>query len=214
MRYIGVLAVLGLILAGAGTASAVSVITFQQGGPNDAVSGYGLWNGNNWEGELKAVVTGLPGYANGTVIKTFCAEKLENISYGSYNAVVNTQIITGTALPTGSEPLDAKTAWLYAGYLSGTLTVGNNAQGALFQEAIWAIQNDIPAPTLGSNIYYDAAMVSGASGLGNIRVLNLTDSNGGLAQDILVAVPEPVTMAGVFLGIGCLGGYLRKRRTA
>jgi len=206
MRYIGILSFLALILASTGTASAVSV-TFG----NDAISGYGLIVGSNWEGELKAVVTGIPGI---TMIKTFCAEKLEEITYGTYNAVVNTQIITGTGLPTGSEPLDAKTAWLYAGYLSGTLTVGSNAQGALFQEAIWAIQNDIPAPTVGSNIYYDAAMVSGASGIGNIRVLNLTDSNGGLAQDILVAVPEPVTMAGLMMGIGGLVGYARKRRKA
>ncbi len=30
--------------------------------------------------------------------------------------------------------------------------------------------------------------------------------------DMIAAVPEPVTMAGLMLAIGCVGRYIRKRR--
>jgi hypothetical protein len=45
--------------------------------------------------------------------------------------------------------------------------------------------------------------------MADLRALSNTSG-----QDFLVVVPEPVTMAGLMLGIGSLVGYARKRRTA
>ena len=76
--------------------------------------------------------------------------------------------------------------------------VSSNSDGVNMQNAFWALQNDIPAPT--GNPFYDAAVASGAMGLGGIRVLNLTTSDGTLAQDVFI--PEPATMC--LLGLGAL----------
>jgi len=48
-----------------------------------------------------------------------------------------------------------------------------------------------------------------------INIVSL-DYSGGLGYTVdniqLAAVPEPLTLAGLVLGVGCLGGYLRRRR--
>ncbi|MGD0596484.1 MAG: PEP-CTERM sorting domain-containing protein [Sedimentisphaerales bacterium] len=174
---------------------------------SDAISGYGMLQGSDWAGELKGYVTGVPGIPDGTMITTFCAELVEKIGYGTFNiAAVNTQVITGGVGPLG-EPLNPETAWLYAQYLSGAQLVSSNSDGVNMQNAFWALQNDIPAPAAGTNPYYDAAVASGATDLGSIRVLNLTTSDGTLAQDVLI--PEPATIC--LLGLGALS-LLRNRR--
>ena len=46
--------------------------------------------------------------------------------------------------------------------------------------------------------------------LGTRQIYDVTVSSGG--QEFNAGVPEPLTMAGLMLGVGALGGYLRRRR--
>jgi hypothetical protein len=46
--------------------------------------------------------------------------------------------------------------------------------------------------------------ISGWSGLGNVRVINLTDLSGNKKQDLIVSVPESPAAATLILGIGLI----------
>ncbi|MFO0911791.1 MAG: PEP-CTERM sorting domain-containing protein [Pirellulales bacterium] len=53
---------------------------------------------------------------------------------------------------------------------------------------------------------------SGFAGLGNVRIMQLVDSNGGTAQDQLTLIPEPASIAvWSMLGLGLLGAWRRRR---
>lgn len=139
------------------------------------------------------------------------------------------------------DALDARTAYLYTQFWNGTLswttsagvlhdydyTLGSGrvASATALQQAIWYIENEQSLSDIGGSdsegyrmvVAAQSAIDSGAwAGLGNVRVLNLTTSSGGFAQDQLIMVPLPPA---ALAGLGLLGGLAafgiwRRRRTS
>ena len=182
---------------------------------------------------------GTNGASTGNYI-TFCVERNEYIGNGAtYNANVNTAADKGGLGGGNPDPLDTRTAFLYAAFLKGTLAnklasaglgsflVGDGASGSALQDAIWAIENELDSEggrdgirsQLGKDLYdlADAAVIQGGEwfgmGIGNVRILNLTDPvTGETKQDQLVMIPLPASAALALVGL--LGVvYISRRRT-
>jgi hypothetical protein len=106
-----------------------------------------------------------------------------------------------------------------------SLPGGNSASPPFDTDARWSAQN--PSPSWGVHpgtdyltITFTGTYSSVITALGNdglrfgLHVQGLPLSTGGTQSDSYVTVPEPLTMAGVLLGVGSLAGYLKRRRTA
>lgn len=161
----------------------------------------------------------------GDSIQTFCVDN-EVLTGGPYTGAVSTQVLQSNT------PLAQQVAYLYTQFrttLAGGTSdfagsyayVQNNADATLLQEAIWTYMGvgiGTPATTSNNKFYELAEMhvngFQGAqvtwSGIGNVRVLNVYDSQGRNSQDQLILIPAP---AAATLGLlGCsLFGMLRRR---
>ncbi len=215
----------------AGSASAAPTVTVTQ------MPGHYYGNGGEFtlvpNADFQAL-TGQPG-----PFESFCLERPEYVTPGAtYEVQFNTEAMLGGRNdgdpgPGGGDPLDARTAYLYAQFLAGTLTgydytpgAGRSSSAQALQDVIWFLENEAANTWTGSalqNTFYTAAQDAVTSGdwtgLGNVRVLNLypVGHAGDLqyrAQDMLATVAAiPAPGAFVLAGLGAaLVGWLRGRQ--
>ncbi|MHC4676225.1 MAG: hypothetical protein ACYTBZ_27350 [Planctomycetota bacterium] len=213
----------------AAPAFGVATVTFQDS--------YGSTSG----GEFQATPSGFGftpvglGEFNG--FETFCVEQNEHIRFNRtfYVTFSDAAVNGGVAgqYPEGSnlDPLDPMTAYLYAQFVTGSLTgydyadtgVGRVTTADALQYAIWYIEEeitDLPAgwATTFYDDAYDAVDSGSWQGLGNVLVMNVYPDSGYTlnSQDQLVMGPATIPAPGAIIlgGIGvALVGWLRRRRT-
>ncbi len=181
--------------------------------------GYGLtYSPAYWACEIVFdQVDGIAGYAGGPLV-TFCMEWEEDlIGENNFNAVVSDYAVYGGELV--NDPLDYQTAWLYEQYLGGNDfgITDNNLRAAVVQEAMWIFENEVQGLTGWVQNWAESTSlitlandaVSDGYVNENVKVLNVTwASDGRMGQDVLVLVPEPMTLA--ILGLG--GLVLRRKK--
>ncbi len=165
----------------------------------------------------------------GNVFQTFCVDTTTSISTGvNYNWTVSTAASPGGFSGGNPDPLDARTAFLVDAFWHGTLTGYNYAQGGgrvssatSLQLAIWQLEGEIQPGALTTAYNGNAqaqawvaaanAAVTGGSwsGLGDVRVLNLTTDAGQPGQSLIVEVvtvtPVPLPSAAL-MGLGLMAG--------
>ncbi len=220
----------------------------------------GLYSGSGGAGEYKASnFTGMPVAALGSGVQvttqgvtgafqTFCLEYAAHFYPGTtYSWSLDTDARQGGGIGhgtvNGSDPLDARTAYLYTQFWDGVLAwttaggqqkhydytvgAGRSASGAALQNAIWYLEQERTLAEIGGVnsdawqlvLQADAAVAQGGvwygRGLGDIRVLNLTDRNGADIQSQLVRiVPLPPAALGGLALLAGLGVVRRRRRPA
>lgn len=161
---------------------------------------------------------------------TFCIELNEHIGNNTtYNAQVNTAAVNGGVGGGNPDPLDDRTAFLYTAFVNGFtsltatgFTYGQAASGEALQEVIWRIEEEKTSSLSGLaadifNLANTAVAFGGdwyGKGIGNVRVLNLTDANGAPKQDQLMIIPLPSPALAIFAGLLVVGGVsmIRHRR--
>ncbi len=174
----------------------------------------------------------------GINFESFCLEKFEGLPFEiqDFKADLNTETVSQAAdyqpgNPAGThgganDPLDARTAYLYAGFINMTLTSGYDYLNAFnrtndadaLQTAIWFIEEEDATPLSGKALAFfneaQAAVSSGAwVGLGDVRVLNIyTNTARADYQDLLVMIPLPGGAAMAGLGLGGLAMIRRRPR--
>ncbi len=147
------------------------------------------------------------------LFQSFCLELNEGISMGTpYTYSINTAAVNGGNGGGSPDPLDAKTAYLYYSFITGTLadfSISNVTDVDALQYAIWYIENEIAALPLGkATAYYDAAVSAGWTDLNGVRVFNLYDGQIN-KQSLITYVAEPMSL--ILFGLGLLGlGITRK----
>lgn len=168
--------------------------------------------------------------------ETFCLERNEYFSYGETlrvnnisSAASNGGVNHGPGGTSTSDPLDARTAYLYTQFRAGTLSNYDYGNATLrpgdadaLQNAIWFLENEITSVSGQAQTWISeatSAVNSGSwSGLGQVQVLNLfRGANFAThAQDQLyiTPVPEPETYMMLLAGLGLMGFVARRRQKA
>lgn len=214
----------------ASTAVVLAVSGLAAAGPQVKFLDTDPWSGTSAGGpfELQAinftpVGLGLHG-AQANAFMSFCVEKNEYISNGkTFNVEFNTAAVGGGFGGGNPDPLDEETAFLYTMFMNGSLStlVGDfsyldGASGDAMQDAVWYFEQENSAPADGSLADKLVDLASGAvdsgswSGIGNVRIMNLTKLGGGDAQDQLVMIPLPSAAGLALMGFGTIA--IRRRR--
>lgn len=147
----------------------------------------------------------------GYLFNTFCIERNEYIGFNSEFVVadISTAARAGGVDGGNPDPLDFRTAYLYHHFFHGTLEsydytgANRDLYANDLQNAIWFIENEITSYAFTEKNYVELANKANWSDLGDVRVINLTDTDGKFKQDQVTVVPEPSTM--LLLGFGLVG---------
>jgi hypothetical protein len=235
MTRMGIVALVGVVTAAAGGASADKVVL--NGGP-----GYG-------GGSFGATITteaGSPfGLTPGTIVstRTFCVETEEYFNPGTqyYVEYALSAVNGGGGAVGGEDQISRRTAWMFSQALSGilqwdigsgltTFDINNATHNRAVQEAIWAQEQETYAysgalTTVGKirdNILAQASLVSENGNLFGVLVMRLWSgrtslpgggySFSGNKQDQLVLIPlPPAAWAGMSM-LTILAGAAAVRR--
>ena len=145
---------------------------------------------------------------------SFCMELNEPIGQSTYNAVVSDAADFGGIGGGSPDPLDPRSAYLYTQFIHGTLpaklaafsgdkfTYGEGESGIAMQQALWVIEEELLPGDVTSQMAInlismaDAAILPGGEwfdrGIGNVRILNLTDIATGINKQDLIIMVFPV----------------------
>ena len=146
--------------------------------------------------------------------QSFCLEWNEWLGGAGVSYTVNDQAMLGGvsnqhgAGSQGGDPLSLGTTWLYSQFAQGVLAnyftaADRKTMAGFLQNAIWALEDEISDPAVGSNPFFDAAAVefggyaeaqaNAASGQYGVWVLNNTKGQ----NDSVVKKQDMIYYAGV-----------------
>lgn len=160
------------------------------------------------------------GYEVGTTFETFCLEKSENFRSGNIYDVELDMVARngGGGAVNNEDPLDIRTAWLYANYLDGNLA---NFTAKNVQKVVWCLEQELSWWNLSwsERNLFDLADDGGddwGTDFHGVMVMNLSGSDYDPAQSQLIrclpsqgTIPVPGAALLGMLGLSAIARFRR-----